>query len=236
MSGYTPVFDTVFEGSLCGRYPDTAAWMFFLALADWKGEVDKTPEFIATITGMPLAELRSCIERFMQPDLRSRSQAEEGRKLVAIDPHRDWGWRVVNIAFYRKKASGQNQIEDGRNADKVKRYRDRHRATPRDTPEHSETPPDTAEHRVTRTHTHTHTKNQSKRGAPKSRRVPEDFLPDREHALASIPDIDVDREIQKFRDWEFKTPRSDWPAVWRTWIGNCRESGKYAKREVAQWR
>lgn len=144
MSGYTPVFNTVFEGSLCGRYPDTAAWMFFLALADWRGEVDKTPEFIAGVTGMPLADLMGCIERFTRPDPRSRSQAEEGRKLVLIDSSRDWGWRVVNIGIYRKKAGGQDQVSDGRNAEKVRRYKDRHRKTPSDTAGHSGTGTHTA--------------------------------------------------------------------------------------------
>jgi hypothetical protein len=66
--------------------------------------------------------------------------------------------------------------------------------------------------------------------AKASKRVPEGFAPDRDMALREIPDLDVDREVQKFRDWEFKTARKDWPAVWRTWIGNARDSGKYAKR------
>lgn len=61
-------------------------------------------------------------------------------------------------------------------------------------------------------------------------RVPKDFQPDLEYARSQLPDIDAEREAQKFRDWEFKTPRSDWAAAWRTWIGKCRESGKYARR------
>lgn len=62
-----------------------------------------------------------------------------------------------------------------------------------------------------------------------SRRAPPDFVPDAEYALAQIPDLDVPREAQKFKDYEFKTPRSDWPAVWRTWIAKAREDGRYAK-------
>jgi hypothetical protein len=67
------------------------------------------------------------------------------------------------------------------------------------------------------------------RGSLRSRRAPSEFKPDFEYARSQIPDLDVDREAQKFRDWEFKTPRSDWPAVWRNWIERCRESGKYAR-------
>lgn len=64
-------------------------------------------------------------------------------------------------------------------------------------------------------------------------RVPEDFRPDLAYARAHLPDVDAEAEAQKFRDWEFKTPRKDWPATWRTWISRCRESGKYAKSATA---
>jgi hypothetical protein len=62
-----------------------------------------------------------------------------------------------------------------------------------------------------------------------SRRCPPDFEPDREYALRELPDLDVEREVQKFKDWEFKTARKDWPACWRTWVGNARDRGTYAK-------
>lgn len=72
----------------------------------------------------------------------------------------------------------------------------------------------------------------------KASRVPPEFTPDASVALAELPDLDFDREVQKFRDWEFRTPRSDWPAVWRNWIETARETGKYAKRAEAKiaWR
>ena len=130
MSGYTPVFDTVFKGSLCGRWPDTAAWICLLALADWRGHIDMTPEYIASVTGMPLPDLLGCIDRFMQPDPRSRSQAEEGRKLVLIDPQRAWGWRVVNFTLYRERARNINRTERGESAEKQRRYRERQKALP----------------------------------------------------------------------------------------------------------
>ncbi len=64
---------------------------------------------------------------------------------MLIDAARTWGWRVVNIQSYRDKASGRQQVIDGRNAEKVKRYKERHRKTPADTKGHRRTP----------THTHT---------------------------------------------------------------------------------
>lgn len=104
MSGYTPVFRTIFEGSLCGQWPYTAGWLIFLSLADKHGHVDMTPQFISAITGMPLEDLQRCIDRFVQPDPASRTPDEDGRRLVALDPSRPWGWRIVNHAKYREKA------------------------------------------------------------------------------------------------------------------------------------
>src|SRR5262245_26280447 len=106
MSG-SPIFGTVFTGTLCGRWPDLAAWIMLLALANRKGEVDCTLEYIAALTGMPVEELRGCIERFCEHDLRSGSQAEQGRRLVLMDPARSWGWRIADFQKYRDKVSGR---------------------------------------------------------------------------------------------------------------------------------
>lgn len=37
-------------------------------------------------------------------------------------------------------------------------------------------------------------------------------------AAESAPLVDWLRETEKFRDWEFKHPRTDWDKVWRTWM------------------
>jgi hypothetical protein len=138
MSGYTPVFRSVFEGTLCGQYPDTAAWLFLLALADKNGHVDKTPQYISAVTGMPVADLVGCIERFMEPDAASRSGAEEGRRLVPIDPERSWGWKIVNHEKYREKArkaaSDAERVASGRDAERKRLERERQRDVSRAVP------------------------------------------------------------------------------------------------------
>jgi 5-methylcytosine-specific restriction endonuclease McrA len=73
------------------------------------------------------------------------------------------------------------------------------------------------------------TEKKKTKKALRAHRVPEDFSPDLAFARQTIPDLDAEREAQKFRDWEFKTPRSDWAAAWRNWINTCRESGRYSK-------
>lgn len=102
--GYTPVFDSVFTGTLCGKYPDTAAWLFLLALADKNGVVDMTPQYIANVTGMPVTDLIECLARFEQPDPYSRTMDCDGRRITRIEESRPWGWKIVNHGKYREKA------------------------------------------------------------------------------------------------------------------------------------
>ena len=104
MAGYTPLFSSLTTGTLCGRWPDIGLWPIILSLSDRHGIVDVTPAYIAGITGLPIAEVIPCMARFCEPDPYSRSPAEAGARLVLIDAHREWGWRIVNHERYREKA------------------------------------------------------------------------------------------------------------------------------------
>lgn len=73
-------------------------------------------------------------------------------------------------------------------------------------------------------------KNQEKRARaarpPPRKRCPIEFqITDdlRTWAQTHAPDVDVDRETERMRDWEFKTGRSDWPATWRTWMDRAQK-------------
>lgn len=57
-----------------------------------------------------------------------------------------------------------------------------------------------------------------------SKRCPADFevtAEMRAWAAAKFPAVDVDAQTEAMRDHEYRTPRSDWPATWRTWIRNA---------------
>jgi hypothetical protein len=142
VSGYTPLFDSLTRGTLCGKWPDIGLWPVLLSMADWRGEIDATQQYIATVTGLSVIEVTECITRFCEPDPRSRSQDAHGARLALVNPERDWGWRIVNIQKYRRQASDMKQIADGRNAEKVRRYKERHK-TPTDTAGHRPTPSNT---------------------------------------------------------------------------------------------
>jgi len=165
--GYTPAFDTLYTGTLFGKWPTAAVWASLLPLINARGEINLSYEAISGMTGWPMNLLRQGIEALCQPDPHSQSKAEGGRRLVPIDPGREWGWRAVNVAIYRQKASGANQVLDGRNAEKVRRYKERHRETPPDT---NGTP--------THTQTHTHTQTEEKNPTAVAKRDAPTWFPD----------------------------------------------------------
>jgi len=66
-----------------------------------------------------------------------------------------------------------------------------------------------------------------------SKRCPADFAvtPElREWAGLKYPGVNLDRETEKFRDHEYKDPKSDWPAAWRTWISKAADFGRDSSR------
>ncbi len=225
MSGYTPVFGTVFTGTLHGRWPDTGLWLCLLAMQNKHGEIDCTPQYISSVTGLPVEDVSACISRFMEADEHSRSDAEGGRRLVPLDPKRPWGWRVVNHSLYRDKARkqfhNQQATDSGANKSRMRTRRDQTR------------PDATGYDRLSYANANADSNTEKKKPrerALRASRVPAEFVPDLDFARSQISDVDAEREAQKFRDWEFKTPRSDWAAAWRNWIGRCRETGQYAKK------
>lgn len=144
MSGYVPVFRTVFDGTLHGRWPHTGLWLALLAMADKQGRIDRSPQAIASDIGIPVEELMACIAEFCGPDPMSRTRENEGRRLELIDPLRPWGWRVINHAEYRERArlmgKAERECDTGANA---ARLRDRRRPpeTAGDRPSYSDAYP-----------------------------------------------------------------------------------------------
>jgi len=72
--------------------------------------------------------------------------------------------------------------------------------------------------------------------APRARRVPGDFVVTQEligWAALKAPSVDLDSETEAFKDWEFKTARSDWPAAWRAWMRKAAKDAKPKAGETA---
>lgn len=124
MAGYVPLFDSVLDGTLFGKWPHTGIWTCLLSQVDKHGDIDMNPNLLAAKIGVPVDLLLTCISDFMKPDPGSRTKDHDGRRLELIDPEaRDWGWRVVNHAKYREKArlnaKANREVESGQNASRM---------------------------------------------------------------------------------------------------------------------
>lgn len=221
MSGYTPLFQSLTTGTLCGKWPDIGLWPIVLSLADKNGVVDVTAAYIAGITGLPVDDVIACMGRFCMPDPGSRSSDHNGARLVLLEPHRDWGWVIVNHGKYREKArlsaKSARETAEGINA---KRMADRRR------------PPETAADPLSNTNANKDKNPGRKR--PSKFGIPDDFslTPDLSaYVVKTISDCDPVAMFAKFTDqaraagWAY----ADWPRAFQGYVRNAAPgSGHFA--------
>lgn len=244
MSGYTPIFRTVFDGTLHGKWPQTGVWLALLAMADRHGHVDRSPQAIASDIGIGVSDLMACIEEFSEPDPLSRTRDNDGRRLELLDPERPWGWRVINHGKYRERARKQawdaDRTASGRDAE---RKRESRRVPP--SPDASRLSPLSDSDSDSDTNK-TSEKEGEGAAAPRARpvkrstgvRIPEGWQPDfggRAYAEKMLPRVDTEALIGAFVDhWSAtvgpKALKADWDATWRTWV---RRSNGYGYPMIA---
>src|SRR5262249_45198145 len=82
---FAKVFNQIFDSSIAEDYNCRRMFMDLLVLADPTGAVDMTLEAISRRTNVPIAEVTRYINELCQPDVKSRSQLEEGKRLVPLD-------------------------------------------------------------------------------------------------------------------------------------------------------
>jgi hypothetical protein len=224
---YGKLFASMYDGTLYGHWQAIVTFQQMIVLCDGDGLIDMTPQAIAARTSIPLEIIQEGVKVLEQPDPYSRTPGDDGRRIVRLDDHRPWGWRIVNYHVYRDLVAAVDKRKADRERIAAKRAESR------------DVSHGVAERRIESRNVanvaHTEAEVEEEReGKPKrakrASRVPRDFNPDVDLARSLLPDADVEAEVQKFRDWEFKTPRSDWPAVWRGWLQRCKERGEYARK------
>ena len=108
---YGKIFSSMFEGSLYGNSDAIITMMLLIVLSDKEGNVDMTPQAISARTSIPLDTISKGIAFLEKPDPNSRTLDEEGRRLVRLDSHREWGWNIVNYIKYRELRSSEERRE-----------------------------------------------------------------------------------------------------------------------------
>lgn len=118
---FAKVFAQIFDSSIAENYQVRHVFEDLLKLADKDGVVDMTLEAIARRTNVPFEKVKFGIEELMKPDASSRSKECEGRRLMPLDSHRDWGWQIVNYQHYRSIVDEEARRSYFRDAKKKQR-------------------------------------------------------------------------------------------------------------------
>lgn len=94
-------------------------WVALLAMADKNGEVQASIPGLANVARVPIASAEIAIQKFLSPDLYSRTKDADGRRIEVIKG----GWALINHAEYRNLASEDDR--KAKAAERQKRFRER---------------------------------------------------------------------------------------------------------------
>jgi hypothetical protein len=239
---YTKMFRAMYEGTLADDWRALVTFQQLLILADAHGVVDMTVTAIHRITGIPLEILRAGVGLLEGPDQQSRSPAEDGRRIVLLDPLRDWGWRLVNFAYYRGLMSANDKREADRLRVAAKREATRQDATDCDKSQESVGVADVAhteaeaiqqEQKQEQQRATADVRPAAKPGRDGRRgtRLPDEWQPSeavREWAKEAFPAVDLERVLAEFVDYWRGVPgqkgsKLDWDATFRNRVRQVAE-------------
>lgn len=99
---YAKLFSSILDSSIWELPPPVkVVWITMLAMADQYGEVHASVPGLAKRAGVDRETCEQALTVFSSPDKDSRSQEEDGKRLMVIDG----GWRLVNHEKYRRRSS-----------------------------------------------------------------------------------------------------------------------------------
>jgi hypothetical protein len=111
---YAKLFTSIYQGTLRGNSHGLLVFTNLIAHCDKDGVVDMHPRAIAEEVGLTVEQVKVALEELERPDEESRSPEEQGRRIVRLDEHRAWGWRVVNYCKYRAIRNEEDRREQNR--------------------------------------------------------------------------------------------------------------------------
>ena len=121
MTGYGKIFGSMFTGSMLGAGPVVFALIsYVIAHVGRDSRLEINPDLLAAMIGCDVKDVESALVYLTSPDPKSRSEVEEGRRLLYEE---GFTYFVVNYKEYREKVS------KAQNAVRQQVYRDKQKAT-----------------------------------------------------------------------------------------------------------
>ena len=116
---YAKVFTSLWNGSLRGERDAQLVFIYLLCHANELGVVEIIRDKIVDDTGVgrdgdDSGAIHRAIELLEAADPHSRSKDDNGRRIIPIDPARNWGWKIVNYEFYRQIRNELERREQNR--------------------------------------------------------------------------------------------------------------------------
>ena len=118
---YGKIFHSIYDGTLAEDWRALITFQQLIVLCDADGVVDMTPQSISRRTGIPIEHIEAGIAILIAPDPSSRTTNDQGKRLLPLNPDRDWGWEIVNHKHYRDLRTAEDRREYMRNYMKEKR-------------------------------------------------------------------------------------------------------------------
>jgi hypothetical protein len=115
------VFQQIYDSTVAADWEVMTVWIHFIILADENGVVDIPPFAIARRTGLPQEMVEKGIAELEKSDPLSRSKDAKGARLVRLDEHRDWGWRLPTYGEYSKRLTHEQKKQADRDRMREKR-------------------------------------------------------------------------------------------------------------------
>lgn len=218
---YGKLFESTFTGSMYGRGAVVfAVWSYAIAHGKPDGSVEINPRMLAATLGESLELVQSALQFLQATDPESRTKTEDGKRLIRES---EYLYRIVNFQQYRNIRNDEERREYNR------RKQAEHRAKLKASSHPSLT---VIEKSALSAHSYSYSDSDTesgkrKKAPPPRKRCPADFQITQElraWAATNAPDVNLERETESFRDWEFRTGRRDWPATWRTWMRKAQEA------------
>ena len=121
---YGKIFESIYDGSLYGNFEAIVTFQALIVLADEHGLIDISPHALAGRTSYPIEIIKAGLKVLQQSDPHSRSQDEDGKRIVPLDNGREFGWRIVNYDYYRNLARRADKKASAAERQRRKRKKD----------------------------------------------------------------------------------------------------------------
>ncbi len=207
---YNKLFTKILDSSVwLAPDPHRLVWITLIAAMDQDSFCAfACTQNLAARARVSIEQTEQAVIAFEGPDPFGPDQEYEGRRIERVQG----GWFILNGQKYRTTVTRAIQSEQSRL--RMQRFRDKQRNEPQRLRNV------TSRLRSVTPSVSVSVSDQSKE-IKRAKRCPQDFEITPElaaWALEHCPKVDPVAELAKLKDWEFKTARRDWPAVFRNWL------------------